>query len=794
MRMPRSLAAAGLVALLVTSCTPPEERADEAREAVREAIARGDRETALEAVGDLRGNLPDTPDSLLEVARLFVQAGDAPRAGWLLEEGVQRFPERDDLRLSLARVSLLLGNPSLAREAVAPIAAGSEQHATALITRAQAELNLGDLEQALATLAEAERLYPEQPEARLVHIATLLSEHRRDEARTAIEQARAALEAEDEETVALRRRLDVTLAQIQAQQGEPEVAAVTLTEMVQANPEDILAWRALLQVLAQQGRVEEALTKLETALDTNEAPADLYTLAAQAHALLGHEDEAEVALRTFMARSESAGAVLPLVEFYSARDDAEAARHVLDEALARFPDEAMLRLLRTEVLLAQGQRDETRAEFRRFREATFESDPQIEYLRARFELADGDAERAAKRLRELAPRLDRAATQFWLGRALEESGDIEGARRRYGLAQQRDRAWTAPAAALIGVEGRRGDWRAVAGAARLLVARAPHRLDGWIALVDALAQLGEGEAAEEVAKQSLERFPDRAEPHLLLAKALRAQGRYDEALEALAAATGGAATLLTSERILTLGMGGRVEEGVAVAREALASEPDSAGLHAALASLLFAAGDAEEGAHATDRALALDPEEPRPLRVRCEFRASVARWAGARDDCARYLEVRPDDAGAHFMLGVAYAGLGEDERAIAAYRRAAKLDERDARPRNNLADLLATQGDLDGALAAAQEAYRLDEADPYVMDTLGALYLRKGLAERAVSLLEESHEGLPDQPKVTLHLALAYRDAGRTGEARVLLTGLQQNDTGGEVLQAQVEEALHSLR
>jgi Flp pilus assembly protein TadD len=240
-------------------------------------------------------------------------------------------------------------------------------------------------------------------------------------------------------------------------------------------------------------------------------------------------------------------------------------------------------------------------------------------------------------------------------------------------------------------------------------------------------------------------------------------------------------------------MGGRVDEGVAVAREALARDPDAAELHAALASLLFAAGAAEEGAKATDRALALDPDEPRPLRVRCEFRAATARWPGARDDCTRYLEARPDDAGAHFMLGVAYAGLGENEQAIAAHRRAAQLDEHDARPRNNLADLLATQGDLDGALAAAQEAYRLDEGDPYVMDTLGALYLRKGLAERAISLLEEANAAAPDLPEATLHLALAYRDAGRSDEARALLTELRQSDAGDKTLQAQIEEALHSL-
>jgi tetratricopeptide (TPR) repeat protein len=258
---------------------------------------------------------------------------------------------------------------------VLPIAPGSEQHAAALITRAQAELNLGDLEEALATLADAEQLYPDQPEARLVRISTLLSEHRQDEARAVIEEARAALAGDEDETVALRHRLDLTLAQIQAQQGDPEAALATLEAMVESNAGDVLAWRALAQVLAQQERAEELLPKLAAALEAEEPPTDLYALVAQLHAALGHEDEAEAALRTFVDRSESPAAFLPLVELHSARGDAEAARAVLDEAPERYPDEATLRLLRTETLLAEEQLDEARAESARFREATFQGDP-----------------------------------------------------------------------------------------------------------------------------------------------------------------------------------------------------------------------------------------------------------------------------------------------------------------------------------------------------------------------------------------------------------------------------------
>jgi tetratricopeptide (TPR) repeat protein len=482
------------------------------------------------------------------------------------------------------------------------------------------------------------------------------------------------------------------------------------------------------------------------------------------------------------------------VNFHSARDDAAATGETLEEAIARFPDDPTLRMLHTETLLAQDRQPAAREELRAFRENTFEGDPQIDYLRARLELADGNPARAAARLTKLAPLLDQAATQFWLGRALELSGDSQGARRRYALAQQRDRHWSPPIKASIALERRAGAWRAMLGHARNLVKNDPLDLDGWIAAVVALENLGEGVTAEQLARQCLQRFPDQPQPQLLLARAQRAQGRYDDALEALTAAEAlGRGTQVTAERILTLGMARRLNEGFATAKRALASDPEDAALHAAHAALLFASGDANRGAEATDRALALEPDEPRPLRVRCEFRASVGDWSGARNDCERYLAARPDDAGAAFLMGIALQSLGERRAASEAYRRAASLDERDARSRNNLAELLADAGDLEGALAAAQEAYRLDETNPYIMDTLGALYLKKGLAERAISLLQEARAAAPELDEVTLHLALAYRDTGRASEARALLVPLQQAETDDRELRAEIEEALHSL-
>ncbi len=71
--------------------------------------------------------------------------------------------------------------------------------------------------------------------------------------------------------------------------------------------------------------------------------------------------------------------------------------------------------------------------------------------------------------------------------------------------------------------------------------------------------------------------------------------------------------------------------------------------------------------------------------------------------------------------------------------------------------------------------------------------LRKGLIDRSISLLEDAHAAAPELPEAQLHLALAYREAGRTHDALRLLSELQSRGGAPPELRAEVHEALTSL-
>jgi tetratricopeptide (TPR) repeat protein len=784
-----------VLAATLVGCPSTDEQIAEARKAVPEALERGDRSAAREAVASLGTAVPDDPAKLIELAEVLVQAGEAPRALWVLEAGAEKFPERADVQLALASVALRLANPALARSVAVRVRSDAPEHADALIVRAQAELGLGRLDEALALLEDAEERYPDRPASRLVRIATLTTERRNEEAASAVEAAIAAVEG-NPDRAELERTFRRVQAQIQLQQREFEPALATLRKMVAADPKDGASWQLLARGLAADGQAEEAVALIEANLEGDAPVEELYGLLAPLYAATGRRGEAEEALRAYAARSESPAAVQPLIRYLADRGEAAAVEETIREAIARFPDEAQLYVMHVEAYLELGDQGAAESAAEAYGDLSNALDASREYLRARLELARGDAAAAAERLRKLAPKLDLASTQFWLGRALEAQGDLEGAQRRYAMAQQRDPAWLAPGVALIGLAAGRGDWRAGVGLARRLLARHPGNEDAWLLISRGLIELEEGEAALQTTAKAKESFPDEPAFFVYHAHALRLLGRHAEALAEIEEAQAAFAdeTAVMAESAIVLAMLGRVQEGIALADRALAGHPDDAGLHGARASLLYGVGEAAEGDRATDRALELRPEEPHPLVVRCTFRAATGRHGGAIADCARYEELRPADPRGPFLLGAAYSGSGDREAAIAAYRRAAELDESDHRPRNNLAVLLAQEDDLDGALEMGQEAYRLADDDPYVADTLADLYLRKGLVERAIALLEPAHAAAPQMPDASLHLAQAYVRAGRPEEARPLLEALDGKLPADHPLRPALKEEFRGLR
>jgi tetratricopeptide (TPR) repeat protein len=768
--------------LLFAACSSPEDPAGDASEAVRLAVAGRDWIAAQAAIEALQRSRPETPDSLAELGSLMVEAGEASQAVWLLENGVARFPSSDALRVALAVAALRVGEPGRALLAVEPIGPDSPIYSEALLARAEAQVALADGEQARATTLALEEW-----------------------------GQRAA--------PALKQRLELTRLGLAALEGEGEVGLAELSALVERDPEDVAAWVSLERELRREGRSEEACALLVAAVEQEPGRIGLYAPLAQAQLAKGDAAAAEAALRRRVELHPTPAAHLAIARLRAARGDADASLARYELALAAFPNSEMLRSGRAELLLDLGLVDDGRREVEWFRKVSRGS-PRTEYLRARLELAQEKPDLALRRLAELVLQLDTPTTQLWLGHALEATEDLRAAEERYLLAARGSPHAAAPALAAARLARNRGDWRAVVGLARPAVAHAPHELEGWELLADALAQLGLWSEAEASAREAVSRFPQLIGPRVRLAEALRSQRRPDEALAVLDEAAGLADAAvsrrsrnqarrrsekrgssefedlvaeppeISAERAMLLGVSGKAEEAMALCDEGLARAPKHARLQGVRAVLLLGLGRQREGVRGVDIAVDLDPSDLRPLRSRAEYYIAKREVESARRDCETYLLRRPDDPHVLFLLGMAHEAAERNDKAIEAYRQAAELDPESWASRNNLAMLLVLGGDLDGAVTVAEEARALAPTNVFVLDTLGFAYLRAGQAQRAVGPLEEALARSPDAFEIQLHLAEAYTAAGRSDEAGRILRQLRPRAAASPELTARIDQLL----
>jgi arylsulfatase A-like enzyme/tetratricopeptide (TPR) repeat protein len=734
---------------------------EDARESLSHAFSRHDVTALSDALAKLRAVRPQSATELAELAALMMRAGETAHALWLLEAGISDYPHRDELRLLVARASLVVGDPVRVLAVLDPIAIDSDQHLASLMLRARAQLELGDLDAALAYFEDAQQRYPDSPHASYARLFTLLREERVEDARMVIEEARKRVKTPER-----IRELDVLVAQIEFAQGERDAGLERMRALVEISPDEIPLRQLLSRSLQSAGELEEALEVARDGLAGNPEHPTLQAMVAWAYLLLGRQAEAEQSLRALTEQTDSPSAHLLLARFLLFTGQTEAGAASLHEAAERHAEIPMLRVHEAEAWIDVSDFERARVALGEFQRLAAD-DPHVVYLEARLALSGGDATRAASALSRVISNLDRAYTQYWLARALEVAGDPTGARRRYGLAMLRDQSHPAPAIALMRLAEERGDWKSAAEHAAQLVARFPAGPEGYSNLATFLARAGEGERAEAAARLYMQRFPDREDAPALLAMSLRVQGKSAEAAEVLDAAESvhGPAPEFDHERALIFGSQGNAEAGIEAVRAAIAEHPDEPRYYSTLAALAFSSGDLEAGDTAVDAALAIDPTFLEPLKLRATFRTATRDFDRANADLGRYLAARPYDAAMHFMQGVVFEQEGHHSEATSAYLRSIELDEAAFAPYNNLAMLLVEIGEIDEAVRMANRAYARASANPQVVETLGWVYLQKGLAARAVKLLERARAMNPDSTDTLHHLELAYRELENADDA-----------------------------
>lgn len=170
---------------------------------------------------------------------------------------------------------------------------------------------------------------------------------------------------------------------------------------------------------------------------------------------------------------------------------------------------------------------------------------------------------------------------------------------------------------------------------------------------------------------------DRRNPaaHALLARALTALDRFDEARAAIDTALklqAGFVPALMEDAALAR-RSGDMRRAAARLRAVIARVPPEPVLHAELARALAATGEADAALQETARALALAPSHPEATLLRAELLAARGDVAGAERECRRLLSAQPGHAGAWAALGEVELLAGRPAAAADCARRAAQL-------------------------------------------------------------------------------------------------------------------------
>ena len=177
------------------------------------------------------------------------------------------------------------------------------------------------------------------------------------------------------------------------------------------------------------------------------------------------------------------------------------------------------------------------------------------------------------------------------------------------------------------------------------------------------------------------------------------------------------------------------------------------------------------------QALAADPN---CAPAYCDLAGALAtqgKFGQAREAAQKALQLDPDSATAHYVLGWVPLAEGQLhpaeaaaslERAEAELRQATQLDPDDAECQVDLARVCAGRGRLEEATAILEKTVLLDRTSATAHATLAVLHALRRQEEAALRELQEARRYIPEGPRAAnavSAIAAAYERLGRLSEA-----------------------------
>ncbi|WP_289149253.1 tetratricopeptide repeat protein [uncultured Salipiger sp.] len=774
--------------LLLTGCKSAEEKAEIHFRSGMSFLEQNDEDRALVEFLNVFRYEKHHEDALRAYADIMRDQGHMREAFGSYMALVERNPDAMDVRVTLAEMAIRTGNWQEARRQGEALRNGPLDDArTRAILLAldydAAALKRDDAERARLA-AEAQALTDAQrtegsPQSDILLRIVIDNQASAKDPAIALPTIDAALEVDPE-----AEDLNLLKLRILTQTGQTEATGAQLQRMVGLYPDNAELRQALISWHVMEGNYPEAETLLRT-----EAGAD--TGDSEGHVKVVHFLQATKgpeAARAELERLQAANEGTELGRFYAAMvasmafeagqtEDGIAGMRVALDGAEESAQTREHRVTLAKMLLRSG--DETEA--RTLVDGVLKADAanaEALKLQARWLIDADQPQEAILALRTaLGQNPQDADALTEMARAHERNGEALLMGDRLAMAYEASNA--APAETLRYARYLLGDGQSEKAAAMLedLRRRDPGNLDVLLLLSN--LYLGDRSWSEARAVldavQAIDTDEARQAALPLQAAIMQGQNRTADSLAMLEAKVDGEVSGADPEAVRSVILivqthirDGEVDEARAYLDEVLARSPDVLDLRLLDADLNALMGRTELAERGYRDLIADAPENETAVRKLASILSASGRHAEAATLLAAAIERMP---GAVNLVGLRANMLerdGQFDASIAALEELYAQDSGNIYVANNLASLLTAHGGTPESLERASTiAKRLRGSKiPAFQDTYGWIEYRQGNYETAVEYLAQAAAGLPSEPVVQAHLALAYAGLGREQEAR----------------------------
>jgi tetratricopeptide (TPR) repeat protein len=438
---------------------------------------------------------------------------------------------------------------------------------------------------------------------------------------------------------------------------------------------------------------------------------------------------------------------------------------LVNQALARDPDNFEASLIRARMLLAQRDGPKALETLERVPAIYKQKIPQLHYYSALAQLLNNDATKAMQSLNQ-AVVLDPNYTEAIL--------------------------------ALAELNIRKGNAGAAIAPLLKLTQQRPQIPAGHLLLASAYAAQKNLDQAAEVYRHAMALFPNSPQLPYLLGVVLSQQKKSDEARQALAKSIERAPDFLPAlEQLVDLDLAQKdyaaalerattqlakkesAESHLLVAKVHMARALDylqkekqnagNANTNISLARIPEAKPDVDAAEASLLKAIELNPDLRGSYYILSQLLVASHRHEQALNRL-NALVAKTNDVTALMQIGMINEELKNPTAARDAYEKLLAINPGFPPALNNLAYLYSERlNQPDKAYEMADRARQLLPSDPFLADTLGWIVYRKGDYSRALGLIQEGANGMPDDPEIQFHLGMTYYMLGEEKLAQAAL-------------------------